>query len=55
MAVQPGEKKALRRPESGLSVSIGERGDSLAGFVLTGQGEMISNRGEIGHKKFFLQ
>jgi len=39
-AVQPGEEKAARRPESGLSVSKGElqerRGHSLAGSVAIG-------------------
>ena len=47
-AVQPGEEEALERPESSLSVSKGgavrKKGtDSLAGFVVTGQGEMVSN------------
>ena len=47
-SVQPGEEKALSRPESGLSVSKGgavtKNGvDSLGGFVVAGQGEMVSN------------
>ena len=47
-AVQPGKEKALRRPESGLSVSRGggvrKKGTgSLAGSVAVVQGEMVSN------------
>jgi len=47
-AVQPGEEKAQGRPDSGLSVSKGrdvrrKRMDSLAGSVVTGQEEEVSN------------
>ena len=47
-AVQPGEEKAPRRPDSGLSVCKGEavrkKGtDTVAGSVVTGQGEMVSD------------
>ena len=42
-AVQPGEEKALGKPESSLSVSKVGRGQTLAESVVKGQGEMISN------------
>mgnify|MGYP001864662682 CR=1 FL=1 len=48
-AVQPGEEKALGRPESGLSLSkrgaTGKKAmaDTLAGSVVAGQWEIVSN------------
>ena len=47
-AVHPGEEKAPGRPESSLSVSkrraVRRKGtDTLAGSVVTGQGEIFSN------------
>jgi len=47
-AVQPGEEKAPRRSDSGLSICKGEavrkKGtDTVAGSVVTGQGEMVSD------------
>ena len=45
--MQPGEEKALRRPESGLSVSKGGlqegRGQTSAASVVKEQGELIPN------------
>ena len=47
-AVQPGNEKAVGRPESGLSVSKREAikkkdADTSAECVVTGQGKMVSN------------
>lgn len=46
-AVQPGDKKDLKRPESSLSVSGGgykQKGlDALVGFVVIGQREIVSD------------
>lgn len=47
-AVQPGNEKAVGRPENGLSVSKREAikkkdADTSAECVVTGQGKMVSN------------